>query len=172
MTIPADPQRSRFDQTALRRWRRDVLRELSKAGFQNPAAMGAGLIMVSAAHFGTDVSILVELTGHDDRFVRKVLKRLRAERIITGQKVRIRWNDEGHDGFAGFVAFCCDALVAAGECYRPVDPKRSAAQKVAAQKRDMTKPRRRVKVPEGAMFSPRQIKANPFYDLEERRKPR
>lgn len=154
---------SMMDKKAIRRWRRDVWRIFEKEGF-TPAELMAALVLAAVAFFGTDLDVLCELTGHSRDYCRKVLRRLRKQRVVSGQKLRTAW----HDDKAGGLATILDAGVAAGMFSRSPDPKRSAAQKARAPEtrhRGPTRPR--AILPAGAMFTPEMQKSNPLYGLPE-----
>jgi len=103
-----------FNLKRVQRWRRDVWRIFEHAGFQ-PAQIMAALVLAAVASFGTDLEVLSEVTGHSTDYVRKVLRRLRAERVLRGQTIRAAWADENSGSFA----VALDAGVAAGMFTRP-----------------------------------------------------
>ena len=154
---------SQFDKKAVKRWRRDVWRVFEKQGFK-PAEIMAALVMAAVAAFGTDLSVLSEITGHSADYVRVVLKRLRKQRVLSGATLRTAWDDDN----AGGLATALDAGVAAGIFTRGVDPKRSAAQRKRAASTRAYGPRRKsTAVAPGAVFTPAMKKANPLYGLPE-----
>jgi hypothetical protein len=151
-----------FDRRRVQRWRRDIWRTFDKCGFTPPEIMAA-MVLAAVAAVGTDLGVLSELTGHSTGYVRKVLKRLRAARILSGQTLRTPGVADGMDGHVGTVL---DAGVAAGIFARFPDPKRSAAQKARAPETRARGPRRpRVVVALGAVFTPNVKKADPLYGL-------
>lgn len=158
---------SLFDKTRVRRWRRDVFREVQKLGFRpEQPGFSAATVMIAVYSFGTDVTALVEITGYADTFIVKIIRRLRKSKILVGQKMRVAaWDAEGLQGIVGLA---CDALTVAGDVERVPDPKRSAAQKRAAQSRVMPPTRRRrTVIAPGAVFSPQVVTSNPLYQLAE-----
>lgn len=153
-----------FDKREIQRWRRTVFRELHALGFRSPSDLGAGLVLATIGYFGTDIDVLIEMTGHSREFITKVLRRARKERIVRGQTLAVRWDAEG---FEGSLAFALDTMTAAGMLFRPVDQKRSAAQRGAMRKpRGKYRPRQPKVV--GA-FTPAKSHSNPYYQLEDRR---
>jgi hypothetical protein len=152
-----------FDPTRVRRWRRDVWRLFAKEGFR-PAEVSAALVLAGVAFFGTDLGVLSELTGSSPDYCRKILRRLRKQRVLRGTTLHARWHD--HD--EGYVATMLDAGVAAGIFVRGVNQKRSAAQKARAPETRARGPRRpRTKIAPGAVFTPKIQKADPLYGLPE-----
>lgn len=149
----------RFEKESIKRWRWTCHKEVDRLDGKNgdPYFRAAALVAMSIYAFGTDVAVLSELSGQTPGFVRTILKRLRQERVLTGQRMRVSWNDKGAEGEISLV---CDLLVATGHVTRPPDPKRSAALKgKAGRKRGGTNRTRKV-VSEGAVFTP-QVKPVP-----------
>ena len=147
-----------FDPKRIRRWRRDIWRLLQGLDFK-PVQIPAGMILLAVQSFGTDAQVLSEVTGSSVDYVKKVLKRLRKQRIVTGQTLRARWDDP--DDFRSAINVMLDAGVAAGIWSRFPNPKRSAAQKARRPETRATGPRYRApQVPEGAVFTPKQIQGN------------
>ena len=155
----------RFDKVGVRRWRRDIFREIRSSGIEpNEPAFSVGMVLSAVYGFGTDTGVIAELTGLHEDYVKSVLKKLRKARVLRGQTLRVRWNA---DGFEGTLAFVLDAHVAAGNFTRGVDEKRSAAQR-ARRRPEMVKPRKpRAVQPKGAVFTPGVTKSNPLYGLPE-----
>lgn len=157
-----------FERGKVRRWRRDMWRELVRAGFspqRDTRKMSAALVLFAVSAIGTEITALMELTGLQAPFIRATLKRLRQQRILTGQKLRTAWDSE-----AGGVAVMLDAMTAAGELYRPPDPKRSAAQRRRAPESRARGPRAKrppVTLAPGVVFTPPAVKSNPYYGLSE-----
>lgn len=153
----------RFEPKSIRRWRRDVWRVFDKEGFK-PTEIMAGLVLAAVSAFGTDPDVLSEITGHSTEYVRKVLKRLRRERVLRGQTLRAAWGDNETGSFAVLL----DGMVAAGIMTREINDKASAAQKARAPETRARGPRRpSTKVAVGAVFSPQIQKSNPLYGLPE-----
>jgi hypothetical protein len=149
-----------FEKEQIKRWRRTCHKEIDRLGTTGDGDVfrATGLVVMSIYAFGTDVQTLATLSGQTPAFVRNVLKRLRQQRILSGQRLRVNWNDKG---FRGEISLCCDLLVAIGDVVRPVDPKRSAALKgKAGRKLGGANQRRTPKVTPGAVFTP-QVKAVP-----------
>lgn|SRR2546421_3416829 len=154
-----------FDKRAVKRWRRDIWRAFERERFK-PAEIAAAMVFAAVESFGTDVSVLVQITGHSGEYVRKVLKRLRKQRVLSGQSINA--SGYGGDDFAQSVGACIDAGIAAGVFVHPVDPKRSAAQKArTAETRARGPRRRRVVVADGAVFTPKRRKSNRLLGLPE-----
>lgn len=151
-----------FDKHRVKRWRRETWRIFEQQGFK-PAEIMAALVMAAVSGFGTDVDVLSELTGSSTDYVTKVLRRLRKQRVLAAQTMRTRWTDDND----GYVATLLDAGVAAGLFTRDaVDQRRSAAQKARApETRHVGPQRQRVRIPKGAVFTPKTQKANPMYGL-------
>jgi hypothetical protein len=149
-----------FDSKKTKRWRRDIWRIFEAQGFKAMEIMPA-MVMAAVAEFGTDPSVLAEITALSTDYVKKVLKRLRRQRILVGQTMRTRWDET--------LAAELDAMAAAGLITRRfVDPKRSAAQKARAPETRARGPRRkRATVLPGAVFTPKVQKADPLYGLPE-----
>lgn len=154
-----------FDKKKVRRWRKTVFRELTRLGF-GPANIefAPGMILAGIQGFGTDVSVLRELTGYPDALIVRTLKRLRKMRILVGQTLRADWSG---DGLAGEVAFVADVLVALGEFKRTPDAKRSAAQLARPRSHVSATRANRVKIQAGAVFTPKTVKSNPWYQIEQ-----
>lgn len=148
-----------YTKDAIKRWRRTCHKEIDRLGaFHDADSFRAvGLVAMSVYAFGTDVTTLAEMTGQTPELVRNVLRRLRQQRILTGQRLRVNWNDEG---FSGVVSLCCDLLVAVGEVVRPVDPKRSAALKGKAGRKAGGTNKRTTVLSAGAVYTP-QVHAVP-----------
>jgi hypothetical protein len=154
-----------FDPRRVKRWRRDVWRGFEKGGLTAAQISGA-MVLAGVVAVGTDVGVLSELTGLSEDYVRKVLRRLRKERILVGQTIRASWLDD--DSATASVGAVLDAGAAAGIFARFVNDKRSAAQKARKPETRARGPRRpKVAVPSGAMFTPKQQKSNPLYGLPE-----
>lgn len=161
-----------FEKQRVVKWRRFVWRELVKLGFhpqRNFKELTAGMITIAVAHFGTDPSALSEITGSSQDSVKRVLKRLRKQKILVGQKMRVTaWDD---DGFKGTLGLALDLMAAGGEITRTPSATRSAAQnarKPETYARGLTHSRRRrAVVPVGSVFTPQQVSVEPFFTLEE-----
>jgi hypothetical protein len=155
-----------FDKARIKQWRRDISKEMHKIGLPSDTPeFDTGRVLAAVYGFGTDVDVLVEVTGYSAKYVRDVLKRCRKARIIVGQRLRVAWNEHG-------ISLGLDAMVASGVCTRPPDPKRSAAQKARRQPA-MRAPRRpRTVVAKGAVFTPKVTPADPYYGLSEWEKKR
>lgn len=151
-----------MDKNAVRRWRRDTFRILKPMGWTPGPSMSAATVMIAVDAVGTDPTTLTELTGLSVEFVTRVLRRLRKSRLLVGQKMRVNWDAEGQDGFEGYVAIVADSLVAEGSVVRVPDEKRSAALTGRTWKRSGPA-RPRQQVPEGAVFTPQRVKADPLY---------
>ena len=121
----------------------------------------AGMVLAAVHGFGTDVSLLVELSGQPEAFVRGVLKRARATRLLVGQTLRVAWNSKH-----GIFALAMDSMVAEGSLYRPPDPKRSAAAKARPRGPDK-KPRARRNTVATGVYTPKMVNSNPLYGLAE-----
>ena len=153
-----------FEKKAIRHWRRFIFREVEKIGFR-PAHRGfsAAMVMMTVYSFGTDVDVLVELTGFSAEFVIKTLRRLRKQKILVGQKMRVaRWDD---DGALGAVGVALDALVAADEVSRFPNPKASAAQKARAPETRARGPRTRRAPKAVGIFTPQVKNCDSLYGL-------
>jgi hypothetical protein len=136
----------------------------AREGFK-PAQMNAVMVMAAVDAVGTNPKLIGELVGVSTEYVTKVLRRLRAQRLLRGQTLRVRWDEPGFDGFVSFVL---DAMVSTGELVRPPDEKRSAAQKARAPETRARGPRaKRTRMPVGA-FTPKHVKADPLYSLADR----
>jgi hypothetical protein len=153
-----------FDKADVKRWRRVIHKELRRMRLpSDDPTYPAAMVLAAIYCFGTDVSVLAEVTGVNEQRVRQTLKALRKRGIVVGQRLRTAMTDEKTGGFAWIL----DAMVASGDLYRPPDPKRSAAMK--GRKRGPNKqPRRpRTKIMPGAIFTPKVVKSNPLYGLAE-----
>lgn len=154
---------SGFEPARIKRWRRDVYRVFEGDGFKPPQIMAA-LVLAAISTVGTDPRVLSELTGHSEEYIRRVLTRLRKQRVLRGQTLRGAWADDRH----GSLAIMLDGMVAAGMVSRFVDEKRSAAQKARAPETRARGPRgKRAVVAPGAVFTPQVQKSNPLYGLPE-----
>lgn len=154
-----------YTKDSIKRWRRTCHKEIDRLGTYGHADSfrATGLVVMSVYAFGTDVTALAEITGHSPKFVRDVLKRLRQQRVLSGQRLRVNWNEEG---FSGVVSLCCDLLVAIGEVVRPIDARRSAALKGKAGRKTGGTNKRRVTLPAGAVYSPHvQAVPNQMYQI-------
>ena len=152
-----------FQRDDVKRWRRVVHKELRRMRvFPEEASYPAAMVTAAIYCFGTDVEVLAETSGHPADYVTRVLKRLRQHRVLTGQRLRVAWEDEKTGGFA----WGLDAMVACGDLVRPVDPKRSAAHK--GRHAGPRKPRTvRAKPEPQTPFRPAITKSNPLYYLDE-----
>ncbi len=159
----------RFDPVRVRHWRRTIFREFTGMGFRPGRELGAATILAAISGFGTDAGVLSEVTGFGEEFIAKVVKHVRKAGILRGQTLRTGgWDKQGG---IGYVAVMLDAMVAAGDLYRPVDPKRSAAQKArAVGSRHTRSVRAALRPAPGAIWTPKQTSGNPWYDLAERQK--
>lgn len=154
-----------FDPRKVKRWRRDVWRAYEAAGFK-PAEIIAAMVLAAVVSFGTDPNVLSKITGSSEAYVRQVLKRLRQQRVLSGQTLRAGWL--GSDEDAANIGAVLDAGVAACIFTRSPDPKRSAAQKARKPETYARGARRRrTIVAPGAVFTPKQQKSNPLYGLPE-----
>lgn len=149
-----------FDKPDIRRWRRDVWRAFEDAGFKGPQIVAA-MVLAAVSVVGTDLKVLSEVTGSSEDYVRKVLRRLRKHRVLSGQTLRVGWDREGEA-----LAVILDGMVASGDLTRPSDPKRSAAQKARAPETRHRGPRRKAAVIVGPYVPARQS-SNPYYGLPE-----
>lgn len=151
-----------FTTKQVRRWRRDVWREIVALGFneKNPRVLYVGMVLAGVLGFGTDPAVLSELTGASQEFVKQALTRMRKARILSGQTLRIRWDKEGLEGA---VAFGCDIMAAAQDGVdRVPNPKRSAAQK--ARSRTVPSKPRAARAPKAiGAFTPRTTVADAWY---------
>lgn len=156
-----------FEKESVKRFRRTVHRECRRLHLDpDDPEYPVMMVLACVLAFGTDVGVLSEVSGQQDKFVRDVLKRARKARILAGQTLRVGWNGE-HGG----MAMVLDAMVSAGTLSRFVDPKRSAAAKALVRKPE-TKPRRqRTKIAAGSVFSPKVTASDPLYGLNEWKKP-
>jgi hypothetical protein len=143
-----------YDRQSIKRWRRTCHKEIDRLGACGDADhfRATALVAMSVYAFGTDVTTLSDLSGQSPAFVRTVLKRLRQQRVLSGQCLRVNWNEKG---LVGMVSLCCDLLVAVGEVMRPVDPKRSAALKGKAGRKRGAANRKRIPLTSGASYSPK-----------------
>lgn len=151
-----------FDRSEIRRFRRDVWRAMRDAGL-HPARIPAASVIVAVAVVGSHVPSLSAVTGLSQEAVVRVLRRLRKERVLSGQTLRVAWHMEGVAGELGLIL---DAMIATGELVRGVDEKRSASQKTRAPETRARGPRRPRTVVAGP-FVPSQQKSNPLYGLPE-----
>lgn len=152
-----------FSKPQIKQWRRAIHKEFRwlRMPSEDPTYR-AGMVLAAVYGFGTDVGILATLSGQTDAFVRTVLKRARATRMLTGQTLRVAWNSKD-----GLVALMLDSMVAEGSCSRPPDPRRSAAARKRKRGPD-TKPRApRTKAIPGAVFTPKVTNSDPLYGLSE-----
>jgi hypothetical protein len=152
-----------FTKDQVKRWRRAVHKEFRwwRLPSEDPAYR-AGMVLAAVYGFGTDVAIIAEVSGQTVDFIRAVLKRARATRLLTGQTLRVGWNTK-----EGAFALLLDAMVAEGSLSRPPDEKRSAAAKARPRGPDKKPRARRLHIPNGAMFSPKVTNSDPFYGLSE-----
>jgi hypothetical protein len=150
-----------LDRARVRRWRRDVYRAFASGGLK-PIQIQAALVMAGVDALGTHLPTLSELTGLSENYARKVLRRLRRERILVGQTLRVRW---GHPDEGEFAALL-DAMVASGELARFPDQKRSMAQKARTPGTRVRGPRQRKATVVGP-YIPKRSKSNPLYGLSE-----
>lgn len=155
-------QPQHFERESVKRWRRVVHKELRWLKLPSEDVVyRAAMVCAAIFCFGTNVDVLIEITGQDKARVRSVLKRLRKMRVLSGQTLRASGKWEGDQGAFGLML---DAMVAAGELYRPVNEKRSAAQKA----RKVSGPRKpRTKREPQVVFQPKVTNANPLYGLAE-----
>jgi hypothetical protein len=150
-----------FDPNKVKRWRRDVWRAFESEGFK-PHEIIAAMVMFAVNCIGTDLLALSQLTGSSEVYCQKVLRRLRKNGVVSGQKVRVSWRDENN----GWIGPMLDAGVAAGLFERSPDTKRSAAQKARDPKTRHRGPRKaRTVIARGAVFSPQVVDSNPLYGL-------
>lgn len=155
-----------YDKDAVKRWRRRCHKEIDRLNGRvaNDQFRAVGLVAMSVYAFGTDLDTLVALSGQSAPFVRNVLKRLRAQRVLKGQTLRVNWNDT--DNISSIVSLGLDLLVATGEVVRPVDPVRSAALKGKTGRKRGGTNRPKVTIPTGAVFTPKvQPVPNQLYGL-------
>jgi hypothetical protein len=117
--------------------------------------------MAAIALVGTTPTALRELTGLSDAYCLKVLRRLRKQRVLSGQTLRVAW---GQEGDLGNLAVVLDGMVALGECVREPDDKRSAAQRARAAETRARGTRAKATKPMG-VFTPKQQASNPLYAL-------
>lgn len=152
-----------FEKAAVRRWRREVWREFERGGF-DAIEIQAALVMAAIAIVGTDTESLSELTGLSAEYARKVMRRLRKHRVLSGQTIRVAWETDGLEMSVFF-----DAMVAAGILTRSPNPKRSAAQKARAPETRARGPRgpRRQAARVVGPYTPTIKKADPWYGLPE-----
>jgi len=152
-----------FDRESVKKWRRAVHKELRWLGAPSEDLVyRAAMVCATVFCFGTDADILAELSGQDEKLFRTVLKRLRKMRVLVGQTLRA---SDGWQGKYGNFGLMLDAMVAAGDLYRPPDEKRSAAQK-ARRNPESRKPRSpRQAVTPGTR--PKVVNSNPLYGLAE-----
>lgn len=152
-----------FEKDSVKQWRRAVHKELRwlKLPSEDPVYRSA-MVCAAVYCFGTNVAVLAEVSGQETPFVRATLKRLRKTRILTGRTLRAC---EGWEGKHGIFAMMLDAMVAAGELYRPVDETRSQAQKARTTSRPRQPRQKRDVVDAPNVFKPTVTKANPKYGL-------
>ena len=157
-----------FARDAVKHWRRTVHNELRRMRLTPEGPVYPAAMVTAAVYcFGTDLDVLVEASGHQAEYVKRVLKRLRQQRVLNGPRLRVAWQDEKHGDLAWFL----DAMVACGDLVRPVDPKRSAAHK--GRHSGPRQPRAvRVKPEPRTPFRPAVVKSNPLYYLDESSKKR
>lgn len=155
-----------FNKSAIKAWRRACHKEIDRlSGDQADRFRPAGLVVMTVYAFGTDVQTLVDLSGQPAPFVREILKRLRAQRVLSGQTLRVNWNESG---VMGTVSLACDLLVAVGDIHRPIDPVRSAALKGKAGRKRGGTNRPRVTPAPGAVFTPKiSAVPNQHYQITE-----
>jgi hypothetical protein len=152
-----------FNREDVKRWRRAVHKELRWCKLPSDDAVYRAAMVASGIYcFGTNLDVLVEVTGQDRKFVRDTLKHFRSRRVLVGQTLRIDWNDPKSGAFA----LLLDAMVGAGEIDRPPDPKRSAAQRARKSSGERKPYRKRTPQPQG-VFTPKVTKADPLYGLNE-----
>ena len=155
----------RFERDSVKRWRRAVHKELRWLNLPSEDDVYRAAMICAAIYcFGTDVSVLIEISGQDEARVRAVLKRLRKTGVLSGQRLRA---SDGWSGKHGTFGLLLDAMVAAGELYRPPDKKRSAAAKARPRTKSSSPRRPPTKIEPGSVFSPKVSKSNPFYGLAE-----
>ena len=154
-----------FERDSVKRWRRAVHKELRWLKLPSEDSVyRAAMVCAGIFCFGTDVAVLAEVSGQEPRIVRSVLKQLRRNRALTGRTLRA---NGGWDGKHGALGMMLDAMVAAGDLYRPPDEKRSAAAKARkmSTERKARKPHQRVEP--GTVFRPKVSKSDPLYGLAE-----
>ena len=153
-----------FERTDVKRWRRTIHKELRPLREPSDSpTYRAAMVLAAIYGFGTDITVLAEVSGQALEFVRGVLKRARKTRMLKGQTLHVGWNEQH-----GLFALMVDAMVAEGTCSRPPDPKRSAAQKARQHGRGRgTSKRRQVVSTAGAVFTPKITRSNPLYGLTE-----
>ncbi len=152
-----------FDQKKIRRWRRIIWRVFSANGLE-PVHVHAAMVMAAVDVVGSSELMIAELVGVSEDYVRKVLRRLRKQRVLRGHTLCVRWDEPG---FEGTVAALLDAMVATGELTRPPDPRRSAAQNARAPETRARGPRTRKAPLIVGAYTPKRVKANPWYGLAE-----
>ena len=128
----------------------------------------ACMVLAAVYGFGTDISVLVEVSGQTEIFVRTLLRRARKTRMLTGQTLRVGWNDKK----TGQLALLLDAMTGISDLYRPPDEKRSAAAKTRMKPVSRKQPAPRQVVLPGAVFTPKIVNSDPLYDLAERERGR
>lgn len=154
-----------FKPAEVRRWRRTIWRAFADYGFQ-PIEIPACRILAGIVAIGTDSGLLSALTGSSEDYVKKVLRRLRKDRVLVGRSLRASWLTE--DEATNSLGACLDAGVASGIFSRFVNEKRSAAQKARARESFARGPRRSpVARVIGQIFTPDQKRSNPLYGLPE-----
>ncbi|MDP3768588.1 MAG: hypothetical protein Q8S13_11290 [Dehalococcoidia bacterium] len=154
-----------FDRKLVKRWRRDVWRVFADQGFKSPE-IPAAMVLAAVMCFGTDLSVLSDITGSSEAYVRQVLRRLRQQGVLRGRTIRTA--GLGREADVATLGMVLDAGVAAGIFTRSADPKRSAAQKARKPETRARGPRRpRTQVTPGALFTPALQRSNPLYGLPE-----
>jgi hypothetical protein len=145
---------AQFEKADIKRWRRACHKELDALD-ATPAMRGPGLILCGVLGFGTDRTVLQEITGRPEVEVRLVLRKLRQQGILRGQTLRTGWLHNKH----GWCAFLLDVMVAAGDISRTTPTPRVVRRRTAVRQ-----PRRpRVTPPPGAVFTPKMVRADPYY---------
>lgn len=160
--LSQSPDHRIFEKVSVKQWRRVVHKELRGTGLPSEDPVyRACFVLAGIFCFGTDVEVLVEVSGQTADFVRAVLKRARRTRILSGRRLMVAWLQAGIGGLAVIL----DAMTVIGDLYRGSDPKRSAAAK--ARKNPAARSARppRQKVEPGTIFSPTVVRSNPLYGL-------
>ena len=151
-----------FERADVKRWRRIVHKELKRARMpSNDPTYPAAMVCAAVYCFGTNRAVLLEVSGVEEAIVTATLKRLRKERVLSGQTLHAGWNDKKH----GWMAWFLDAVVGSGDLVRPVDPQRSAAHK---GKHGGPRKPRRVVPPPNEPQAPKMINSDPKYWLANR----
>lgn len=99
------------------KWRRFLFRTVQSADRRLPpsdATFSAAMVMAGVSVFGVNRAVLSEVCGFSEKYVGRVLARLRKARLLRGETLRVAWDHEKH----GDIAFICDALVASGAVAR------------------------------------------------------